>query len=729
MKKIITLFILLQCTLFSSFGQVRIEPSIKSKTTFAIIVDAATYQHAQKEIKAYQQVIEHDNLGTYIIADTWKQPQDIKAILMELYQSKSPLEGAVFIGDIPIPMVRDAQHMTSAFKMDQTLNWKRSSVPSDRYYDDFDLQFDFIKQDEDSSNYFYFSLKPNSPQRLSSDIYTARIRPYTTGQVDSKELIKLYLQKVVKERTENANNLLDKLSVARGYGYNSESKVAWSGEQLALAEQLPTLFGTSATIKFMDFESKWPMKPYILNELCQPELDVMLLHHHGSPTAQYINGYKRGSDLDTSIENIKLFLRSKLKGNKRADERGLDYVKRYGFPQEWIDEAIDFDNKFGKEDSLLNVSLEIQVDDLKKITPNARFVMFDACYNGSFHKDDYIAANYIFNSGKTIVTQGNTVNALQDKWPDEMIGLLAQGVRVGNWHKMVNYLETHLIGDPTYRFYAPDIKDDLNLAIQLKKQDNKYWKRLLKDHRADVQALALRMLKDNNDSNINHLLLETYLTSQFAVVRMEALHLLGRSYSPELVELLKVAPKDSYELIRRIAIPYIANVGSDELIPTFVNAMINDATSERISLKIQMNLSNLNLEKIEQELSAQSEQYPLYDDSFIKAYYTAIKRAIKSDKENIDLITDKAGEAKSRRFQVRAYRNNPATKHVDALLKVVFDNSDSDDVRLAVAEALAWYGRSYKKDYIIQQLQANYDTLNCDVLKTEVTRTVSRLQR
>ena len=37
---------------------------------------------------------------------------------MRLYR-ESRLEGAVFIGDIPIPMIRKAQHMTSAFKMDE----------------------------------------------------------------------------------------------------------------------------------------------------------------------------------------------------------------------------------------------------------------------------------------------------------------------------------------------------------------------------------------------------------------------------------------------------------------------------------------------------------------------------------------------------------------------------------------------------------------------------------
>lgn len=727
MKKLITLLILLQVSLFS-FGQVVEAPAIKSKTTFAIVVDTETYQYAKEEIEAYKRVIESDRLGTYILAKSWSNPEEIRAELMRLYHTNTPLEGAVFVGDIPIPMLRNAQHLTSAFKMDQTRDWKRSSVPSDRYYDDFDLQFDFLKQDEKEPSYFYFSLKPDSPQRLSSDIYTARIRPIKDGTTEPKELVKRFLQKVVDERTNNRENKLDRLTMARGYGYNSESKVAWAGEQIALTEHLPNIYKPGNSVKFMDFESRWPMKPIILNEMCQPELDVMLLHHHGSPTTQYINGYKKGSDLDTSIENIKLFLRSKLKRDKNPDKRAADFVERYGFSDKWISEAMDSENKFEKIDSLLDASLEIRLADLKQVTPNARFVMFDACYNGSFHHKDYVAGNYIFNSGKTIVTQGNTVNALQDKWPDEMIGLLADGVRVGNWHKLVNYLETHLIGDPTYRFYTTDTKEDFNQAIVLQKGNNKFWVKQLKSEKADVQALALRMLKDNNYPNIDNLLLSKFLTSTFAVVRAEALHLLSRTYSPQLVEVLKVAPKDSYELIRRLAIQNIGQVGADELIPSLVYAMLNDVTSERIGLKTQMNLPNLNLEMVETELTKQAKEYTFYDDTFVKGYLDNIERMKKSDANNIELFSNKEGEVKWRKFQVRAYRNNPATKHIDALLHVISDNGDDEELRVATAEALAWFIRSPRKDYIVEQLQTRYEELNSDVLKTEVVRTIHRLQ-
>ena len=36
-------------------------------------------------------------------------------------------------------------------------------------------------------------------------------------------------------------------------------------------------------------------------------------------------------------------------------------------------------------------------------------------------------------TSKTIATMGCTVNTIQDKWPDEFLGLLAAGMRIGQF--------------------------------------------------------------------------------------------------------------------------------------------------------------------------------------------------------------------------------------------------------------------------------------------------------
>lgn len=87
---------------------------MQSEFTFAIVVDTRTYQAAETEVKAYQASVERSGLGTYVIDDHWGSPQPIRELLLALHrQEQAPLEGAVFIGEIPVPMIRDAQHLTS----------------------------------------------------------------------------------------------------------------------------------------------------------------------------------------------------------------------------------------------------------------------------------------------------------------------------------------------------------------------------------------------------------------------------------------------------------------------------------------------------------------------------------------------------------------------------------------------------------------------------------------
>jgi len=109
-----------------------IEPTYKTDYTFAIVVDSQTFEACKKEITAYRNAIENEGKATYILYDLWESPQQVRTALKDLYTNKN-LEGAVFVGDIPIPMIRRAQHLTSAFKMDQeAYPMYDSSVPSDR---------------------------------------------------------------------------------------------------------------------------------------------------------------------------------------------------------------------------------------------------------------------------------------------------------------------------------------------------------------------------------------------------------------------------------------------------------------------------------------------------------------------------------------------------------------------------------------------------------------------
>ena len=118
---------------------------IAARNGFAIVIDSVSYQEARPEVDAYARAIERlHGLKVYTVIDRWQVPDSIRATLKHLHEQKSePIVGTVFVGDIPIVMVRDAQHLTSAFKMNQKNDRRESSVPSDRFYDDFGLQFEF----------------------------------------------------------------------------------------------------------------------------------------------------------------------------------------------------------------------------------------------------------------------------------------------------------------------------------------------------------------------------------------------------------------------------------------------------------------------------------------------------------------------------------------------------------------------------------------------------------
>ena len=702
-------------------------PGIKSATTFAIFVDRCSYAEATQEIDGYRAILESEGLGTYLLVDEWPSPEPIREEIEAMIGGRTPLEGAVFIGEIPIPMIRDAQHLTSAFKADQERKWQSSSVPSDRYYDDPALQFEFLRQDEENPLFFYYSLAPESPQYIASKIYTARIRPPKREGVDSYELLRAYLRKVVAAHREV--NKLDNLFVFRGHGYNSEALEAWSGEQVSLREQLPGLFAPGNKVRFYDFQSRWPMKPYLLEKMSQPDVDVALCHHHGSPTMQYITGYRNGSDINTSIENIRLYLRSMIAGRKNPEERTKYFVERYGIPEAWCEVS----DSLVTADSIFNHMMDVHLEDLYDREMNPRFVMFDACFNGSFYKDDCIASSYIFGPGKTIVTQGNTVNSLQDKWPDRYIGLLDCGLRIGQWGCHVHYLETHLIGDPTYRFVNRVLPSmDLGTALTTHHTDNKFWLRLVNsDMPADVEAIALRHLNENGYTKIADLLYDRLCNSPYGSVRLEALALLSSKHTPHFVEALHIASNDPYELIRRIAAILIGDSGDEALLPVAVELLTDDNLSARVRFQLEKSLSFFNPEKLIVALKQGFAAKPyLYEEN--KRLTQLLRRINSSQKrleESYTFIADTTNKFSRRKSEITYFRNYTHHDEVPRLIAMAEDTSFDLRLRIAAVEALGWFSISWQRPAIesmCNRLLSSED--QPEVLRKEALKTQNRLK-
>jgi hypothetical protein len=695
----------------------------KQQNSFAIVVDSKSLTKAKNELEAYKKAIENDGLKVYIIEDKTYNPEDIKKKLKNLYIHNN-LEGCVLIGDIPIPMIRDAQHLTSAFKMDQIrFPFYRSSIPSDRFYDDFDLDFNFLKQDtaQERKSYFYYSLKYNSNQTLKQDIYSARIRPF--NDENRYESLKQYLLKAVEahKNPEKVDNIL----FFAGHGYNSESMVARIDEKQALIQQFPQTLKNNNEIRFLDHNMKEFIKFDLLKELRKRDLDIALLHHHGGPTAQYLSGLQNVSDAPRSSKNMKYFFRSKLrtaKRRKRLNEAKEYYTKQYNVNSKWFEGYND--DKIIREDSIYNANLDIYIEDLENFESNARFILLDACYNGSFHRNKYQSGAYIFSKGKTIVCQGSSVNSIQDKWPNKMIGLLAKGLRIGHLSKYTNFLETHIIGDPTFHFKGDT---ELNTTIVSEKNNKNYWSKLLNDESTEIKCLALEKLYEIEKDNLSELLLNKYKKSASWTVRMQSLMLSSKIADENFIELLKLSINDSYELVRRLSAFYLGKSSHPDLLEVAINSILKIDT-KRVNYYLKDAMSYYSYEKFEKLFLNQLKE----DNTIIdKVQYKNLtikdaKRKISSAEKAINEILNKELKEKKRIFSIRRIRNRNYTYKLDQLIKLLADKSTSLKIRNTIAEALGWYTYSHKKEFIINSLK-NIKTEN-ELLNNEIQKTILRLR-
>ncbi|MGM0739927.1 MAG: hypothetical protein ACQETM_12295 [Bacteroidota bacterium] len=306
-----------------------IPPDTQHDASFAVFVDEQTYAAAEEGLTQYRQALElYDLFNVYTIVGEWTHPEPVRDLVRQLASEDERLEGFVLIGDIPIPMIRDAQHLTSSFKMDQDRFAKRrSSIPSDRFYDDFDLLFDYIGPDEEDSLLHYYSLKSESPQFLSIDLYSGRIIPPAAGE-KGRELVNDYLVRVASAKEKPVE--LQHALFTTGHGYHSESLASWEGEITTLREQFPQFYvpGGSLT-NFYHFRGE-DIKDEVLQELQRSRLDMAVFHAHGTPERQLLAGAAKTPTVQAQVEAIQLFLRNRIRRADRSDQP-LEEVKQQYF--------------------------------------------------------------------------------------------------------------------------------------------------------------------------------------------------------------------------------------------------------------------------------------------------------------------------------------------------------------------------------------------------------------
>ena len=357
-------------------------------------------------------------------------------------------------------------------------------------------------------------------------------------------------------------------------------------------------------------------------------------------------------------------------------------------------------------------------------------VILDACFCGSFHREDCIANEYIFSPGQTIVCIANSVNVLQDKWSDQHVGLLGMGMCAGNIARFCGYLESHVIGDPTFCFTAATENPDINRLIA--EGSISQWKEILNDAASlpDYQCMAIEQLMQKGGITSSQLL-DIFRTSPYGIVRMQALVSLAVFHDDPFIEALKLSVTDSYEMVQRAGINYMAQSGDERLIPALISLAISNNTSERCNFNTMNALSFYPEKKLIAEFDRQFADRQIYYIDKDKVGAT-IRKAIASNankwQDDVNKVTSPDTNDKSRTSAIRTLRNYCPHYMIPQLLDYLH-TCDRPEFQTALLEALGWRVRSYMAPQIaiLAKKMSENPRLKKEVRK-EAMKTYNRLR-
>jgi len=450
------------------------------------------------------------------------------------------------------------------------------------------------------------------------------------------------------------------------------------------------------------------------------------------PERQYLSDIPPAEELEDlyalALQKLRYRFERRMKFHASTEEL-KDELKGLGIDSTWFEQAMNPSKETLVKDSLDDIHTGITLKDVQEAKPNARVVLFDACYNGDFRESDCIAARYIFAGGNTVVGLGNSVNVLQDKSSVDLMGMLSSGYRVGEWMRECNILESHIHGDPTFRFASSwngEKPDPNNTSIE-------YWKKFLGgDFPCDIQGLALSKLYDLKCEGLSKIILDTYKTSPYYMLRLQCLHLGAHFCDGSYTELLKLSADDPYEFIRRITVYYMGKVGTPELAEHVAQMYLNDYNAMRVSFNISMAMAYFDRQVMTDAVNKVIGGADwLYDkDAFLKDAMKKVEYAADQSESMRDLVLNKGDiSPRKRNAYTRNLRNNPYPLLANDIIGVVKNPDEDLALRINFAEHLGWYVRAWNKVEIIDSLKdyVQSGSQMPDALRNEIIKTINRL--
>ena len=641
----------------------------KKESGFAVVIDPKSYNEAKVEIDRYLDVVQSRGLYPFLVIDRWGIPDSIREELIRLHSdSEHPIEGCVFIGDIPVPMVRDAQHMASAFKMDQDRYPRiETHIPSDRFYDCFDLKFDYI--DQDSSRWFYYSLRADCAQKLNPTIYSARITPRDNERGERYEKLRRYMQRV--NEADSKQIKLDRVLMFGGDGNLSGSFAARTDAKMEFYDQFPWMRDRALSVVYVDYTRDKYIKRRLTDELQNPRTDYALLSHHGDPTIQYLSGTRDPRDI-------------------------------------------------------------LQTFEFSHFHPQTPLVSLDACYNGSFHLDDNIQEAYLFGEGNgTLLVLANSVNAIQDKWVNRYTGLMGLGMRAGYLAKFSTFMEFHLFGDPTFTF-VPSGNPGFDINYAIVNASGRFWQKQLANDYPAVQQLAVHMLADDGPE-WSDAIMNRFNSSKTGMVRLACLMELSRFKDDNFKKCITLSLDDEHEMTQRFAVLFAGKTGYPDLVSVIANLRCDNNLSERVDFDLWNVLHSFDstqvFNAVHFALPVQRNFYANYDSiasamDSILAYYAG-HQAYETPK----YLTSTKASQQGKLNAIHSIRNNPPHYYTDDILKYLDQTVPAEDsiLQRATWEAIGWFDMSYRApDIAALALKVSQDERYPVTVRKEAQKTYNR---
>ena len=514
-----------------------------------------------------------------------------------------------------------------------------------------------------------------------------------------------------------------------GSGSFSNSLAAWKDETITLKEQMPAAFDNGSDgAKFLFYAMYPDVKSTLLGEIARNDLDLALFHEHGVPERQYVTETPRPSETDAYYYDAKYRMRQRIRTavsrGKDAENVIEDIVKKYGITRDWVEDWND--PKTEAEDSLYDAATGIMLDDIAAAKPNVRMTIFDACYNGDFREDDCIASRYILSEGNALLGIGNSVNVLQDKSSSDLMGMLTEGYRVGEWMQQVNILESHILGDPTFHFTASEdaFRPDLHNT------NCKYWLKFTSPkYPCDIRGLALHKLYALNYNDLSPLLLKTWKESDEYMLRLQCLHLLEHYNDGNYEKVLKDGADDPYEFIRRKSAFFMGKVGTPEMAAELADLYMRDYNSLRVAHNVGFVCAHfqdsLFLKEFEKKFA---EADWIYDkELFHKKAENCFRAAFSIESSTGKIIGDKNNGY--RKFYISGMRNQPYPQYAERLLAIVRDSGEVENARVQCAEVLGWFIRAWNRKDIVAGIDAYLKSGEemPEALRNELVKTKNRL--